>query len=120
MKQSHAIFLTLLVVFALAATAQDKPPLKLIATTPLPKLVGDLEFFAPDLKGNRLFLCAENSKTVEVFNLRTGKWIRSIPGFGEPHDIVYLPDTNNLIVTDGGDQVIGVGQINNEIGRAHV
>jgi DNA-binding beta-propeller fold protein YncE len=103
MKQSHAIFLTLSVVFALTATGQDKPPLRLIATTPLPKLVGDLEFFAPDLKGNRLFLCAENSKTVEVFNLRTGKWIRSIPGFGEPHDIVYLPDTNNLIVSDGGD-----------------
>ena len=103
MKKSHAIFSTLLVVFALEAKAQEKLPLKLIATTPLPKLVGDLEFFAPDLKGNRLFLCAENSKTVEVFNLRTGKWIRSIPGFGEPHDIVYLPDTNNLIVSDGGD-----------------
>src|SRR5260370_42569247 len=83
--------------------AQDKLPLKLIATTPLPDLVGDLEFFAPDLKGNRLFLCAENSKTVEVFNLDTGKRIHTIKGFGEPHDIVYLPDSNKLIVTDGGD-----------------
>jgi len=107
MKKSHAIFLTLfltlLVVFPLAATAQDKPPLKLIATTPLPKLIGDLEFFAPDLKGNRLFMCADKSGTVEVFDLHTGKWIRSIPGFAEPHDIVYLPDANNLIVSDGGD-----------------
>ena len=103
MKKSHALFLTLLLVFALETKAQGKIPLKLIATTPLPELVGDLEFFAPDLKGNRLFLCAENSKTVEVFNLRTGKRIHTITGFGEPHDIVYLPDSNNLIVTDGGD-----------------
>ena len=103
MKKSLALFLTLFVVFALETKAQEKLPLKLIATIPLPELVGDLEFFAPDLKGNRLFLCAENSKTVEVFNLRTGKRIHTIPGFGEPHDIVYLPDSNKLIVTDGGD-----------------
>src|SRR5258705_13662884 len=62
-KKSIALFLTLFVVFAPGTKAQEKLPLKLIATTPLPDLVGDLEFFAPDLKGNRLFLCAENSKT---------------------------------------------------------
>jgi len=102
-KKSHALFLTLFVVFALKAQTPSNLPLKLIATTPLPELVGDLEFFAPDLKGNRLFLCAENSKTVEVFNLRTGKRIHTITGFEEPHDIVYLPDSDKLIVTDGGD-----------------
>jgi len=103
MKKSLASLLTLFVAFALQTTAQNKLPLKLIATIPLPELVGDLEFFAPDLKGDRLFLCAENSKTVEVFNLHTGKRIHTIEGFGEPHDIVYLPDSNKLIVSDGGD-----------------
>ena len=103
MKKSHAIFLTLFAVFASKANAQKSLPLKLIATTPLPELVGDLEFFAPDLKGNRLFLCAEDSKTVEVFNLRSGKRIHSIKGFGAPHDIVFLPSSNKLIVTDGND-----------------
>src|ERR1700680_3320520 len=102
-KKSLASLLTLFVVFALQTKAQDKLPLKLIATILLPDLVGDLEFFAPDLKGDRLFLCAENSKTVEVLNLHTGKRIHTIKGFGEPHDIVYLPDSNKLIVTDGGD-----------------
>src|ERR1700736_5018232 len=102
-KNSLVLFFSLLVVFALETKAQEKLPLKLIATTPLPELVGDLEFFAPDLKGNRLFLCAENSKTVEVFDLQTGKRIHTITGFGEPHDIVYLPDSNKLIVTDDED-----------------
>jgi DNA-binding beta-propeller fold protein YncE len=103
MKKTPAILFTLFVTLALVAPAQDKPPLKLLATTPLPKLVGDLEFFAPDIKGNRLFMCAENSGTVEVFDLHTGKWLRSIPGFAAPHDIVYLPEANNLIVSDGND-----------------
>jgi DNA-binding beta-propeller fold protein YncE len=102
-KKSHALFLALLFVFALETKAQDKLLLKLIATIPLPELVGDLEFFAPDLKGNRLFLCAEDGKTVEVFNLRTGKRIHTIKGFGAPHDVVYLPDSTKVIVTDGGD-----------------
>jgi DNA-binding beta-propeller fold protein YncE len=113
-KRSHALLLTLFVVFALGTRAQDKLPLKLIATIPLPDLVGDLEFFAPDLKGNRLFLCAENSKTVEVFNLDTGKRIRTIKGFGEPHDIVYLTDANKLIITDGGDDFGWVELVNGE------
>src|SRR5258706_13330249 len=111
-KKSLALLFTLFVVFALGTRAQDKLPLKLIATIPLPDLVGDLEFFAPDLKGNRLFLCAENGKSVEVFNLRTGKWLRSIPGFGEPHDIVFLPESNNLVVSDGGDDFGWVELVN--------
>jgi DNA-binding beta-propeller fold protein YncE len=102
-KKLNAIFLTLFLVFASKANAQKNPPLKLIATTPLPELVGDLEFFAPDLKGNRLFLCAEDSKTVEVFDLHSGKRIHTIKGFGAPHDIVFLPASNKLIVTDGND-----------------
>jgi DNA-binding beta-propeller fold protein YncE len=100
-KKTLIIFLALVVV--LMSKASGDLPLKLIATTPLPGFEGDLEFFAADVKGNRLFLCAENHKTVEVFNLQTGKRIRSIGGFGVPHDILFLPDSNSLIVTDGGE-----------------
>jgi DNA-binding beta-propeller fold protein YncE len=88
---------------ALNVHAQGKQPLKLVTTTPLPGFSGDFDHFAVDLRGNRLFLAAEDHKTVEVFNLRTGKQIHSITGFGQPHAIVYLPDSNKLIVTDGDD-----------------
>src|SRR6266478_7517176 len=103
MRRVEAILLTLLAAFVLSVKAQDNPPLKLIATTPLPDLVGDLEFFAADVKGNRLFLCAEDGKTVEVFDLRTGKRIHSIKGFVAPHDVLILPDSNKFIVTDGNE-----------------
>ncbi len=103
MPRLQAMLLSLFAVFAQGAKAQRNPPLKLIATAPLPDLGGDLEFFAADLKGNRLFLCAEDGKTVEVLDLRTGKRIHSIKGFGAPHDILFLPDSNKFIVTDGDD-----------------
>jgi DNA-binding beta-propeller fold protein YncE len=99
MKKSLTICLMLLVVFALKVRAQE--PLKLVARTPMPGFSGDFDHFAVDLKGHRLFLAAEEHKTVEVFDLRTGKRIHSITGFGDPHMMVYLPNSNNLIVTDG-------------------
>ena len=87
----------------LGVKAQEKSPLKLVATTPLPGFSGDFDHFAVDLKGNRLFLAAEDHKTVEVFDLHTGKPLHSITGFGQPHAILFMPDTDKLIVTDGDD-----------------
>jgi DNA-binding beta-propeller fold protein YncE len=103
MKKSSAIFLFILLAVVQRAAAQDKAPLKLIGTTPLPGFSGDFDHFTSDLKGNRLFLTAEDHKTVEVFDLRSGKSLHSITGFEEPHAMVFLPETNKLIVTDGGD-----------------
>jgi DNA-binding beta-propeller fold protein YncE len=103
MRKSVAIFLTLFMLFVCEARAQKKSPLKLIVTTPLPGSNVDFDHFGVDVKGNRLFLTAEEQHKLEVFDLRTGKWIRSITGFEAPHAMAYLPDSNKLIVTDGGD-----------------
>jgi hypothetical protein len=51
------VFLTIF-DFPVNSNAQEKSPLKLIATTPLPGFSGDFDHFAVDLKGNRLFLAA--------------------------------------------------------------
>jgi len=83
--------------------AQEKLPLKLIKTTPMPGFTGDFDHFGLDVKGNRLFLAAEEHKSVEVFDLRTGERVQSIDGFGQPLMMVYLPESNHLVVTDGGD-----------------
>src|SRR5712692_10286203 len=102
MKKALAICSLLLLALAPKAGAQATQPLKLIANTPLPGFAGDFDHFAVDLKGKRLFLTAEDHKTVEVFDLE-GKRIHSITGFGQPHAAVFLPDVNKLIVTDGDD-----------------
>jgi DNA-binding beta-propeller fold protein YncE len=84
------------------AMAEGKLPLKLVATTALPGFSGDFDHFALDLKGKRLFLTAEDHKTVEVFDL-DGKHLHSITGFDTPHAALYVPESDKLIVADGDD-----------------
>src|ERR1700726_1139795 len=86
---------------ALTVEAQEKLPLKLVATTPMPGFTGDFDHFGLDLKGNRLFLAAEDQKTVEGFDLRSGKRIHSIAGFGHPLTMAYLSESDRLMVTNG-------------------
>jgi hypothetical protein len=100
-KKSLGIYFILFFAFTSSGRSQEKQPLKLVATTPLPDFTGDFDHFAVDLKGKRLFLTAEDHKTVEVFDLE-GKRIHSITGFGQPHAAVVLSDSN-IIVTDGDD-----------------
>ena len=109
---TRALCSLLFVTFAVHVNAQGKPPLKLVATTPLPGFSGDFDHFGVDLKGNRLFLTAEEHQTVEVFDLKTGKRIHSITGFEEPHAMVYLPETDRLIVTDGNEKAGMVRVVN--------
>lgn len=76
--------------------------LQLIQTTTVPGVKGDFDHFAVNEKGNRLFLTAEEHHSVEVFELSTGKFLRSVGGFDTPHSILYVPASNRLFVIDGG------------------
>src|SRR6266851_3766939 len=106
LRHSLKIYMMILALCSLAAQAQEKLPLKLITTTPMPGFTGDFDYFGLDLKGNRLFLAAEEHKTVEVFDLRTGARTHSIEGFGHPLMMVYLPEFNQLVVTDGDNSAV--------------
>jgi DNA-binding beta-propeller fold protein YncE len=87
---------------SLADSVPEKAPLRLIHTIPLPGIDGDFDHFSVDLKGNRLFLAAEEHHTIEVFDLQSGKMLHSITGFDTPHSMLYVPDHNQLYVIDGG------------------
>ena len=81
--------------------AEVTAPLRLESTIPLSGFTGDFDHFAVDEKGNRLFLAGEDHKTVEVFDLKTGHRLKSIAGFGTPHSIIYLPESDRILVADG-------------------
>jgi DNA-binding beta-propeller fold protein YncE len=89
---------------ALLAESPQSAPLHLETSIPMPGIKGDFDHFGADVKGNRLFLAAEEHKTVEVFDLKTGKHLQSVPGFGAPHQIVYVPQNNTILVTDSGEE----------------
>ena len=62
---------------------------------------GWFDHLAVDLKTQRLFVPAEQHKSIEVVDLRAGKVIHSIMGFdGAPRKTIYLPDTNEIWVDD--------------------
>jgi DNA-binding beta-propeller fold protein YncE len=102
MNSPIAPYLALSLFVAITGSAQTDAPLKFLHTTPLPGFTGDLDHSAADLRGHRLFVTAEVHKTVEVFELNTGEHPHSIVGFGTPHEILFRPDSNSLIVADGG------------------
>lgn len=104
MKQLLLICVVALAILAVAGHAQQgKPaiPLHLAKSVALPKGFSHFDHFGADAKGNRLFATFEDHNTVEVFDLTTGKTIRSIPGFNVPHNVLYLPDLNEVVITDG-------------------
>jgi hypothetical protein len=92
--------LTLTAISSVPA-AEETAPLKLVGAIPLPGFTGDFDHFAVDERGSRLFLAGEDHKTVEVFDLKTNRRLKSITGFGTPHSIIYLPETDRILVADG-------------------
>jgi DNA-binding beta-propeller fold protein YncE len=94
-------FLTFLTV-CLSATAADSP-LKSIQTIPLPGVKGRFDHFAIDAKGNRLFVAALGNNTLEVLDLAAGKRITSVPGMSKPTGVLFLPESNQILVANGDD-----------------
>jgi WD40 repeat protein len=102
-KRSAALLvLVAFFVFVIGAMAEDKSPLSLSKTIPLPQLHdGDFDHFVVDLAGNRLFATAEENSKVLVFDLKTDKLIHSIDDLKAPHSLLYLADAKKLYIMDG-------------------
>src|SRR5712692_9111924 len=102
MKKRFSILITVFVLFAVRTRSQESPPLKLVQTLQLPADVkGNFDHFGVDLRGNRLFATPEDYKAVVVFDLKTGKLIRTMDGIGRPHAVLYREDLNRIYITDG-------------------
>jgi hypothetical protein len=100
----------LVMAAALAPFTRTKEiaPLRLLEAVPLPGFSGDFDHFAVDEKSGRLFLAGEDHKTVEVFDLKTGRRLKSITGFGTPHSIIYLAESDRILVADGDRGVLQI------------
>src|SRR5215472_395836 len=90
------------------APEQDKEPLRLVQTIPLPNVKGRIDHMDVDVKGQRLFVAGLENGTLEVVDLKAEKWIRSIPGFKAPQGIAYLPSLNKVFVASNDDGMLRV------------
>jgi len=132
LKQRHFYWVAALAIAAWTAPhafvfAGDTPPLKLIKTIELKDIVSGqpdvsaeelaknltttrivglpnhFDHLTPDLKNNRLFVVPEDNKSIEVYDIRSGKFLHSIKGIGVGHSVVYRADIDRIFVTDGTD-----------------
>jgi DNA-binding beta-propeller fold protein YncE len=84
-------------------------PLVAIRKITLPTMHdGDFDHFAVDLAGHRLFLAAEANGAVQVFDLQRNESLTAIPGFKEPHAILFREDVRRLYVVDGEDSAVKI------------
>ena len=91
---------TLVAGLAIQTCAQEKQPLRLVQTIPLPGVKGRLDHMDADGEGTRLFVAAVENGTLEVANLGVGKVINSLPGFAGTQAVWFLGgDFNKLYVT---------------------
>lgn len=77
-------------------------PVALIHITTLPGIEGDFDHFAVDSKRGHLFVSAEEHHSLEMFDLNTGRHLKSIPGVTTPHTLAYVPERDEIFVADGG------------------
>jgi DNA-binding beta-propeller fold protein YncE len=91
------------------ARAQSPLPLRLDAKLTMPASVqGKFDHLGIDQKHGRLFVAAESAHQVLVFDLKSGKYLRSIEGIDIPHAIFVREDRNRIYVTDGGTGALKV------------
>ena len=83
--------------------AENTAAIKLIQKIPLSNVKGRIDHLAADLKGKRLFIAALGNNTLEIIDLQTGKQIHTITGLSEPQGIIFIPDSNKLFVSNGGN-----------------
>src|SRR6202043_3419222 len=95
--------LALLPVTEFTAPAQDKTPLRLVQSVPMPNVKGRIDHMDVDVKGMRLFVAGLENGSLEVVDLQTGKWLKSIPGFKKPQGIAFVSALNRVFVASGDD-----------------
>ncbi len=113
MATSRSMFWTSLPILILCLTgviaeAQEKQPLRLVQTISLRNLKGRIDHMDVDAKGKRLFIAGLENGSLEVVDLQSAKWVKSIAGFQKPQGIAYVESLNKVFVASGDDGLVRV------------
>jgi DNA-binding beta-propeller fold protein YncE len=93
----------------IAQQAYSQEALRSVAKFAMPASVrGKFDHLGIDYKGSRLFVAAESAHQVLIFDLKSGKYLRSIEGIEIPHAIFVREDLNRIYITDGGPGALKV------------
>ncbi|MDB6170794.1 MAG: hypothetical protein JWL59_105 [Chthoniobacteraceae bacterium] len=101
---SHVLisFVSLLLTGLLDGEGTAPPP-RLKAAIALPGVEGRFDHAALDPATHRLFFAALENNTLEVVEVVSGKRLHTITGLSKPTGVLFLPDSNLLVVANGDD-----------------
>jgi DNA-binding beta-propeller fold protein YncE len=110
MLKKFGILTALLFPFLAAGQTAAKQPLKFIQALVMPDVPKGpySDHLAVDLQNHRLFATPQAEKSVQVFDLTTGKPLHTIGGIENPHSVLYRSDLNQIYITDGGAGLLRV------------
>jgi len=97
------LLLTLLVGLGGRVCAESSGPLRLVHTIALAGVEGRIDHMTIDVAGKRLFVAALGNGSLEILDLSKGSLIRSIRELDEPQGVLYLPELQRILITNGGD-----------------
>jgi DNA-binding beta-propeller fold protein YncE len=69
----------------------------------VPDIDGPVEHMAADIKGQRIFLAATGNNSIEIFDAKTLRHLNTIDGLAQPQDLLYLPESGHLLVSNAAD-----------------
>jgi DNA-binding beta-propeller fold protein YncE len=108
MNKFKLFLMAMVLLSAQRVAAQNAVPLKLATKYDMPASVkGRFDHLGIDIGGNRLFVVGEEAQQVVVFDLATGKFIRSIK-VDHPHAVLHREDLQRIYITDEGKGVVNI------------
>jgi DNA-binding beta-propeller fold protein YncE len=108
-RKPGKIFLIILTAFCNCLTACEGQQiygenfLTLSKVIAMPEVKGRIDHMDVNLKNQLIYIAALGNNTLEVADLKTGKIIKSIKGLDEPQGIGYIPQTDEILVANGGN-----------------
>jgi DNA-binding beta-propeller fold protein YncE len=69
----------------------------------MPGLKGRIDHMDVNLKDKTVYIAALGNNTVEVVDIGSGKLVHSIKGLDEPQGVGYIPQTNEILIANGGN-----------------
>jgi hypothetical protein len=96
--------------FAIQTSAQEKQTLRLVQTIPLPGVKGRLDHMGVDVEKKRLFVATVDNNTLEIVDLSAGKVIKSLTGFKDTQDALFLGGEFNKLYVSSLDGHVRIFQ----------
>jgi DNA-binding beta-propeller fold protein YncE len=69
----------------------------------LPNVRGRIDHLDVNIKDQVIYIAALGNNSLEIADIKSGKRVHSIGGLNEPQGVAYIPQQNEIFVSNGGD-----------------